>query len=349
MSDIEKIQLIHDLRNKFNLDETAYNHLVDQIKSSKFKDNIQRFFDGYNIEDKFAKLFSLMPWVQLIHSLDQEQFPKFSKDHIQVPDYMLFYETSSISIKPILFEVKSVKGQKENLELMKKQINSLQEYSKNINIKLLVGIYWNKTRTWTINSIDQFEEKAKKYKINILPSMKNDLSVILGDLTFIIPIFYRKSIFDKTIFDDTLPRHEKYGCQTSDSLSFDGNNYFKLEHIESAIIDSSTTVKEINKITNSNITEIVEKTDSPYFYKTSQLVVNFLSMFPIEKADDYFKHAGIIISDFMKKMSISTSYMLPNDRTPTTDILYKEAFDKTWVFNDYINTAAANKQMNADQ
>lgn len=338
MTDIEKIQLIHDLKNKFSIDDSVYNQLLDQIASANLKENIQRFFDGYSIEDKFSKLYSLMPWVKLVHSLDQEQLPEESKDIYQVPDYTVFYETSSLSHKPILFEVKSVKGQKESLELMEKQVDSLQKYSKDTDISLLIAIYWNKTRAWTINSIDQFGKKSKTYKINILNAMKNDLSVILGDLTYIIPVFYRKSTFDKNIKDENRPKHEKYGCQTSDCISFDGESYFDLEPIESALIDSSTTVKEVEKSTNSNITEIVEKSVSLYAYKISQLTINLLSMFPIENADEFFKHAAIIIYNFAKKANITKSYMLPNDRTPTSDYLYKEAFDNTWVMDDYNKT-----------
>jgi hypothetical protein len=41
------------------------------------------------------------------------------------------------------------------------------------------------------------------------------------------------------------------------------------------------------------------------------------------------------IIEFMKKLAFRTSYMIPAERTATSDRLFEEAFEGTWVLNDY--------------
>jgi hypothetical protein len=69
MEDINKIRLIHDLKNLFTVDENTIQKLIDQIDNSEFKSNIDRFFRGYSSEDNFHFLFSALPWVKLAHGL----------------------------------------------------------------------------------------------------------------------------------------------------------------------------------------------------------------------------------------------------------------------------------------
>jgi len=244
MEDINKIKVIHEIKNSFTVDDTTLNKFIEQIDSSDFKENIDRFFRGYKVEDNFHILFSAMPWVKLIHELGQNQLPTLSKEVYQVPDFTILFETSKKENKPILLEVKSVKGDSQSLEVMTKQLNACVEYSKILGIPFLYSIYWDKYQTWTFNAIENFEVKTKKHKIKIFDAIKNDLSVIVGDITFVIsqPI-YRKTICDKSITDSTKPQHEKFGVIISDSVSADNSNFIEIESIESAIIDASIKMK----------------------------------------------------------------------------------------------------------
>lgn len=130
MEDINKIKVIHEIKNRFSVDDTTLNKFIEQIDSSDFKDNIDRFFRGYKVEDNFHILFSAMPWVKLIHELGQNQLPTLSKEVYQVPDFTIFFQTSKKENTPILLEVKSVKGDSQSLEVMTKQLNACVEYSK---------------------------------------------------------------------------------------------------------------------------------------------------------------------------------------------------------------------------
>jgi hypothetical protein len=146
MKDINKIKTIHEIKNLFNVDDATLNKFIEQIENSNYKDNIERFFRGYNIESNFHFLFSAMPWVKLNHKLGQDQLPTLSKETYQVPDFMLFYETNKKEDKPILLEVKSVKGDSQSLEIMTKQLNACVEYSKLLAYRFCMQFFGKNTK-----------------------------------------------------------------------------------------------------------------------------------------------------------------------------------------------------------
>ena len=67
MSDINKIQLIHDVKESFNISDKHLDELVNQIENNDFKENIERFFRGYKTEDIYSYVQGALPWVSLIH------------------------------------------------------------------------------------------------------------------------------------------------------------------------------------------------------------------------------------------------------------------------------------------
>ena len=337
MEDIGKIRLIHDLKNKFVADETIIKNFIDQIDNSDFKANIERFFRGYRVEDNFNILFSAIPWVKLIHDLGQEQLPFHSKHFYQVPDFLIFFETGKNGIKPLLLEVKSVTGDSQGLEVMTKQLNSSIEYSKVVNIPFLYAIYWEKYQTWTLNAVENFEIKTKQHKIKIFEAFKNDLSIILGDLTFIIakPIF-RKTICDKSITDSTKPQHQDFGVILSDSISLDNNEYFDIESIESAIIDSSIKMRVIDVKKEGTKTVLIEMSDNNYFLKLSTVILRHLATLGVQLNEQFADVSRRLIIEFFKKVNVLQGFSIPNTKTPTSDLLYEQAFVESFVYKNYI-------------
>ncbi|WP_156169773.1 hypothetical protein [Sphingobacterium sp. IITKGP-BTPF85] len=330
MDDINKIKVIHGIKNKFSVDDTTLKKFIEQIDSSDFKDNIERFFRGYKVEDNFHILFSAMPWVKLIHELGQNQLPTLSKEVYQVPDFTILFETSKKENKPILLEVKSVKGESQSLEVMTKQLNACVEYSKILGIPFLYAIYWDKYQTWTFNAIENFEVKTKKNKIKFFDAIKNDMSVIVGDMTFVIsqPI-YRKTVCDNSITDSEKPQHEKFGAIVSDSVSLNNVDFIDIESLESAIIDSSIKMKIIDRKTDGDKTTIIEVSDSNYFLKLSTLTLRHLAIFKVELNEQYADMSRRIIIEFFKKLKVSQSISIPNTKTPTSNTLYNQAFGKS--------------------
>ncbi len=336
MEDINKIKVLHELKTRFNIDDTTLNKLIEQIDSPDLKGNIDRFFRGYKAEDNFNILFSAIPWVKLIHGLGQNQLPTSSKELYQVPDFNIFFETSKGEIKPILLEVKSVKPNSQCLEVMTKQLTACFDYSKVLGIPFLYAIYWSKYQMWTFNAIENFEIKTKKHKIKIFDAIQNDLSVILGDITFvIIKPFYRKTICDKSITDTSKSKHEKFGVIISDSVSTDKKNYFPIQSIESAIIDSSIKMKIIDAKKEGDKTTIIEESDSNYFLKLSTLILRHLAILEKELNEQYSDMSRRIIIEFFEKINVTHSFSIPNTKTPTSDILYKQAFEESWLIKNY--------------
>jgi hypothetical protein len=202
----------------------------------------------------------------------------------------------------------------------------------------LYAIFWEKYQTWTLNSVENFEPKTKKHKIKLFDAFKNDLSIIVGDITFVIsqPI-YRKTICDKNITDSTKAQHEKFGVIISDSVSVDNINYVEIDAIESAIIDSTIKMKIIDTEEDVNETTIIEISDSNYFLKLSTLILRYSAVFGIELNEQYADFSRITIIEFFKKLNIIKSYQIPNIKTKTSDFLYKQAFDDSWVIKNYGN------------
>lgn len=335
MSDIEKIRVLHDLKNTFQIDDPDIEALAGQIENSRFRDDLARFFHGFLVEDRFSKMFSSMPWVKLIHDLGQQQFPSSSKETFQVPDFSVFYETSKKINKPVLLEVKSVGSPKQTLELMKKQVEGLREYSKVAGIRLLIGIFWEKLGIWTVNTPDQFQEKNKHFRLSMSEAIKNDLSVFLGDLTFIFPPFLRKSHFQKNLDDPTKFIHKDFGCCTKDEISFNGKDFFELHLWHSMLIDSSFTLKEVRHECHDDQTILTENSQGIYFYKLSKLIINLIAMADPEIQKDVFDLAPAAVWDFCSGHDLKKSYMIPNKKTGESDFIFKEAFEGTWVLNDY--------------
>jgi hypothetical protein len=339
MEDIAKIKIIHELKSRFSVDDATLNKFIEQIETSEFKENIDRFFRGYKAEDNFHILYSAIPWVKLIHELGQKQLPSLSKEIYQVPDFTIFFETCKKENKPILLEVKSVKGDSQSLEVMTKQLDACVKYSKTLGIPVLYAIYWDKYQTWTFNAIENFEIKTKKHKIKISDAIKNDLSVIVGDITFVItqPI-YRKTVCDKSITDSTNPQHEKFGVIVSDSVSVDNKNFLEINSIESAIIDSSIKMTIIDTQEEGTKTVITEISDINYFLKLSTIILRHLAIFETELNEEYCDISRRVIIELFKKLNITQSYSIPNTKTPTSDILYKQAFEESWVITNYSTT-----------
>lgn len=339
MSDINKIKTIHELKEKFEVNDTTIREFIDQIENSNFKENIERFFRGYKVEDNFHLLFSSIPWVKLIHELGQNQLPSASKEKYQVADFMIYYETSKKEIKPLLLEIKSVKGDSQSLELMTKQLNACVDYSKVANIPFLYAIYWEKYQTWTLNAVENFEVKTKQHKIKIFDAVKNDISVILGDITFYItqPI-YRKTVCDNSIVDESKTRHVKYGAILSTYISMDNTSYAEIQSIESAIVDSSIKMKIIDTKVEGSKTIITEVSDSNYFLKLSTLILRHLALFSVDLNEKYADTSRRVIIEFFKKLGVTQGYSIPNSKTPTSDILYNQAFAGTGVLQNYLST-----------
>jgi hypothetical protein len=186
VSDIERIRIIHELTQSFDVSADVVDGLRRQV-SEPLRQNIDRFFRGLEVEDLFTTVFQSLPWTTLAHGLGQKQFPLESKAAYQVPDVVLFCEAGNLEHYPLLVDAKRVTGQKKSCELMPKQVDGLLAYADRIGHPLLFAIYWDIAAAWTLNTPDSFEKKASTLKLRIENAAANNCSMIAGDISFLIP------------------------------------------------------------------------------------------------------------------------------------------------------------------
>lgn len=173
-SDIQKIRTIYDLMRAFDLKrgDAAVEQLISQIATPELRGQVDRFLAGYTSEDGFRSIFQALPWVGLIHGLDQEQSPQSSKTELQVPDHTVFIKTAMKDRFTVVVDPKLVKGDKRSLEIIPKQREAIERYAHELGVPLLYPIFWAKYQHWTVNSLDQFDCSRKSPRIYLVSGRK---------------------------------------------------------------------------------------------------------------------------------------------------------------------------------
>lgn len=73
---MEKAQVLHSLKQNFDVSEEMFQQLLSQIEDDKYKDNFERITKGLTVEDNYKMVFGSLPWVKNINGLDQNQEKK---------------------------------------------------------------------------------------------------------------------------------------------------------------------------------------------------------------------------------------------------------------------------------
>ncbi|MCD9489399.1 hypothetical protein GLP30_02125 [Photobacterium phosphoreum] len=142
---------------------------------------VKRLDIGLPLEDEFSVLCGWLGQCKLIHKLDQQQYPIFSKDEFQVPDLFATFNLDGKNV-PVLIEVKS--SLKNVLSFTPQYIGKLKAYSNLLNLPILIA-WKNKFGIWTLNSLDSFQQAKKNYNLNINDSMCNSLmGHLVGDFAY---------------------------------------------------------------------------------------------------------------------------------------------------------------------
>ena len=337
MNDFEKARLIYDLQQSPENADAA----IENIKNSLSPDiaaRIDNIMHSFKQEDIFKYLFSSLPYVHLIHSLDETQYPDQSKEKFQVPDSIVILKNSNNEYYPILIDFKSVSGEKETLKNVQiQQTEILKVYSDTLQIPQIYAIYWEKLRMWTINSLDQFERKTSQFKLPIATAFVNDLSSLFGDITYSFPAGYtRKSVIDPSIDNnDQYTTHEKYGTVIENYITFDEINYTKIDISESAIIDSTTKMKEIKCEMEGNLLHLYEIAEHPIALKLSNLTLRLLAKFDADITANDIQSASQIIRKFFARLNSLNSHTIPLQNTKMSQELFEKAFYPGKLYDDY--------------
>ena len=334
-SDIDRIQIIHDVKREFSIPDDVERDLRRQLSSPQVAEAAERFFRGYRHEDLFELVFAELPWVKLIHPLSQSQMPECSKKQYQVPDFTVLFEASALPHRPVLIETKTVKGTRQTVELMRKQVDAIEAYAAALDVPVLFAVYWEGFSSWTVVSSDQFSAKKNKLVLKLGDAAQADLSIIFGDLTFVIPPVHRRLVCDTANHDSTRPQHEDGGTIIEDNISFDGENWFTLTPIESCIMDSLVQMTVINDTQKEAKRLLEERSTSFYMPKFSHWTMLTLARFGTAITDQHVRFVMAMIADLMAKANCMRSHMVPSRQTAKTGHLFHEAFDGTDLWRHY--------------
>jgi len=340
MSDYKKIRLIHEIDATFtNISPEIVNTLKSQIIDKEKQINLERFFSGYSTEDTFYYIYSALPWIKLIHPLSQEQVPFESKKEFQVPDFMVYIETSKNESMPLLIEVKGVKKKRSTLSLPQIQFENLANYARVMNIPLLFAIYWQTYHIWTINDMEIFLKKTSCYKLDIDTSIQNDLSVIFGDFTFIVPPHLQRAMtFDKNKQDNNPIKHKEYGGLVEELITWDVKKLYQINSNESMLLRSFMNMGR-NKIEQEgNITKMLYISSEQYLPKFTYLIIRLLSKAKENLSEINCSYAiQIVYNLFEEKLKLFKIFYMPKTRNNAHDAIMKQAFAETDVLDVYLS------------
>ncbi|NOQ24512.1 MAG: hypothetical protein GQ564_04045 [Bacteroidales bacterium] len=291
------------------------NEKLDEILKALSKSN-QSFTQNYvqsKFSSNFSELFKSLPWVRNI------ELAKLEND---IEIFKISYETSDHSIKYFFINIYNVKDSKL---VVSDTITTEIAYIPNVAF-----IYWEKLGYWTLNTYDIFTNFSLTSEIAI----KNDISNIIGDLTFVINELKLRLTYDKSISDDSFIKHPEHGSLSNVELHINGK-YQKIEMIELGIIDSNFKTKMLSQEHKGDITIVTESIAYTHIFKLSTLLIRFMSESNTQYITSKIIVVRKIIIEFMKKSSSKSSYSIPNSKTKQTDHLFKEAFNNTWVYERF--------------
>lgn len=343
MTDIQKANLLHQVLQHFDVSEDQLKKWLAQIQDESVRENFQRFRDGLKVEDNYRHFASALPWVKNINAIDQQQEPVHKKEY-QAPDYTLFVENSSKEVFTLLVDVKSVKGNKEVLEITPKQKHALMNYARDSKAPLVLAIYWEKINYWTHNVIRQLTGK-KANKLSWQEAMKNDVSHVLGDATFMIEKpFYRRTRFYAGPTKEG-GQHKKYGHYSTIEVGLDLKAMKEYSVFESSVIDCMFRAREVECVREDNsellVTEIFAET--LMLPKITNWLVKLLQIWGIEPSEKPFdmkvtEMGRLCILNLMNDLGYTPFYAIPESKNAGTDELFRLAYHETSVWRSYENS-----------
>lgn len=322
MSDIGQQRLIHELPRKFDISDQHLDHLTQQM-SPEDQAAMARFSGGFEAEDWYRSLFSVLPWTILIHGLDQHQFPQGSKQSYQVPDFLTLVEATSMDHVPLLIEVKRVATEKESLKIPTRQASLTREYARRLHVMLLYAIYWDRFGFWTLNTFDSFEDRSSRRTLSLLRALELDCSGVFGDVSFLVfPPMSRKTVFSTEAENHAGIKHEKYGGLVSDSVTCSSGS-IELSTLESAVFDAIFEMKTTEVLSDNDTTIVSGSLENTCSLKLSWWISRHIALYGPLQQEDYVNVSAHVITELTERLGIQYFHMYPQGATEDITTLQK--------------------------
>lgn len=160
----------------------ALEQLGWKADASLVADRVKRLDIGLPLEDEFSIICGWLGRCNLIHKLDQQQFPVSSTNDFQVPDLIANFQIDDNTNRTFLIEVKSSK--KQTLSFRPDYVNKLKKYGEMLNLQVLVA--WKFRSLWVLVPIDEFKRAEKNLNLSLNHATCVSLmGKLLGDFSYV--------------------------------------------------------------------------------------------------------------------------------------------------------------------
>jgi Holliday junction resolvase len=167
---IQEAKLIYDIIEKHpGLFKTKPEELINKLEQLK---------RGLPLENEFISLALWMGNCSLIHKFDQNQMPKWAKDHFQVVDLFAVFRHKE-KLVPVLIEVKST--QEPKIKFSENYHRKIKAYARLNKLPLLVAWKVVNYGMWFLLDIERFQRKEKAYHLEFQEAVRENLLGILLD------------------------------------------------------------------------------------------------------------------------------------------------------------------------
>lgn len=144
-------------------------------------ERVNRLNIGLPLEDEFSIICGWLGQCNLVHKLDQQQYPTRSNETFQVPDLLASFNVRGAGNTTVLIEVKSFK--KNVLSFRPDYVSRLKTYGKMLGLPVLIA--WKRYGIWNLVDLDIFTKAKNNFNLNFNDAMRNTLmGKILGDFSY---------------------------------------------------------------------------------------------------------------------------------------------------------------------
>lgn len=189
-------------------------------------DRVKRLNIGIPLEDEFSIICGWLGKCQLVHKLDQQQYPKGSGENYQVPDLLASFARTDRNEATVLIEVKYCKN--NVMSFKPDYYEKLRAYSNLLNLPLLIA--WKRWGIWCLVSIDEFQKATKNYNLSFNDAMCNNLlSSLAGDFSYSLSVnagvhISAKKVKLVDVVETEEGRNESWHVVIDDVYFTNGNN-----------------------------------------------------------------------------------------------------------------------------
>lgn len=197
-----------------------------QADTNSIAQRVKRLNIGLPLEDEFSIICGWLGQCNIIHKLDQQQYPPPSKEKFQVPDLFANFSIRGGKSCSMLIEVKSC--EKNVMSFTPDYYSRLNAYSNLMNLPILIA--WKKYGSWVLVSLTEFSKAKKNFNLSFSDAMKNNLlSIVAGDFSFTPQVnsgvhlsFHKQDLIDTTENDGEL--QEQWKMVVDDVYFTNGDN-----------------------------------------------------------------------------------------------------------------------------